>query len=188
MTKSNVVGRRALLGAFAGIAAVSAAPVFANAPGLLTGAGNIRSIKISNPRTGERLDSVYWVEGEYIPQVLDEINFIFRDWRQNEVHAVDVRTIDIMAAAARRMETSEPYSLLSGYRSPATNRMLRSRSRGVARNSYHMQAMAADLRLSTRSVQNMYDAGVACNAGGVGRYGRSNFVHFDCGPVRTWRG
>ena len=188
MSDQNAFSRRGLLGAFAGVAALSAAPSFASTPAVLTGAGNIRTIKIFNSRTSERLDSVYWVEGEYIPEVLDEINYIFRDWRQNEMRAVDVRTIDIMAAASRMMETDEAYTLLSGYRSPNTNTMLRRSNRGVARNSYHTRAMAADLRLSSRSVQNMYDAGVSCGAGGVGRYYRSNFVHFDCGPVRTWRG
>jgi uncharacterized protein YcbK (DUF882 family) len=78
--------------------------------------------------------------------------------------------------------------LLSGYRSPATNAMLRSRSRGVARNSLHMKGQAADLRLKSRSVSQMARAAAACNAGGVGKYSRSNFVHMDCGPVRVWGG
>ena len=86
------------------------------------------------------------------------------------------------------MDVSEPYMLLSGYRSPETNAMLRSRSRGVARNSLHMKAQAADLRLQSRSVSQMGKAAQACSAGGVGRYSRSNFVHMDCGPVRTWGG
>jgi uncharacterized protein YcbK (DUF882 family) len=78
--------------------------------------------------------------------------------------------------------------LLSGYRSPETNAMLRRRSSGVARNSLHMQGEAADLRVNSRSVNQIYQAARACNAGGVGRYSRSNFVHMDCGPVRTWGG
>ena len=64
--------------------------------------------------------------------------------------------------------------------------MLRSRSSGVARNSLHMQGEAADLRVSSRSVNQIYRAARACNAGGVGRYSGSNFVHMDCGPVRAW--
>ena len=78
--------------------------------------------------------------------------------------------------------------MLSGYRTPETNAMLRRRSSGVARNSLHMQGKAADLRLRDRSVSQMARAAIACNAGGVGRYTGSNFVHMDCGPVRTWRG
>ena len=78
--------------------------------------------------------------------------------------------------------------LLSGYRSPKTNAMLRSRSRGVAKNSLHMRGQAADLRLSSRSVGQMAKAAAVCRGGGVGRYSGSNFVHMDCGTVRTWGG
>jgi uncharacterized protein YcbK (DUF882 family) len=99
---------------------------------------------------------------------------------------IDPRTIDIMAAAHRLMDVSEPYMMLSGYRSPKTNAMLRSQSRGVARNSLHMKGQAADLRLKSRSVGQMAKAAEACASGGVGRYSRSNFVHMDCGPVRAW--
>ena len=99
---------------------------------------------------------------------------------------IDTRTVDIMAAAHNLMDVNEPYMLLSGYRSPQTNAMLRSRSRGVAKNSLHMKGQAADLRLASRSVNQMAKAASACRAGGVGRYSRSNFVHMDCGAVRTW--
>ena len=109
-----------------------------------------------------------------------------RDWRNNKTIGIDLRTIDIMAAAHNLMDVSEPYMLLSGYRSPQTNAMLRSQSSGVARNSLHMRGQAADLRLDGRSVSQMARAAAACRAGGVGRYSGSNFVHMDCGPIRTW--
>ncbi|MEM7721811.1 MAG: DUF882 domain-containing protein [Pseudomonadota bacterium] len=184
MTTSNVT-RRALLRAFAATT-VCAAPVMANATGFLRGAGDIRRLKMYNGRAGETLDMIYWIEGEYISPALDEVNRFMRDWRNDEVHRIDIRTIDIMTAAHNLLETSEPYTLLSGYRSPQTNAMLRARSRGVARNSLHMQGEAADLRINSRSVSQIYRAARACNAGGVGRYSRSNFVHMDCGPVRSW--
>lgn len=160
----------------------------ANATGFLRGAGDVRRIKMYNGRAGESIDMIYWIEGDYIAPALEEISFFMRDWRNNQVHAIDARTIDIMTAAHRLLETSEPYMLLSGYRSPETNAMLRSRSSGVARNSLHMQGEAADLRVNSRSVNQIYNAAIACNAGGVGRYSRSNFVHMDCGPVRSWGG
>lgn len=141
---------------------------------------------MASPRTGEKIDTIYWIEGEYIKDAVKEINLFMRDWRTNDVHKIDLRTIDVMAAAHNLMETREPYLLLSGYRSPKTNAMLRSRSRGVAKNSRHMVGQAADLRLSSRSVNQMYRAAVACRGGGVGRYSGSNFVHMDCGPVRSW--
>jgi len=177
--------RRALVRAFAA-AAVAAAPVMANAAGFLRGAGDIRRVRMHNGRAGENIEMIYWIEGEYIAPALEEIDHFMRDWRTGERHRIDPRAIDIMAASHNLLETSEPYTLLSGYRSPATNAMLRARSAGVARNSLHMRGEAADLRLASRSINQIYDAARACNAGGVGRYGRSNFVHMDCGPVRTW--
>ncbi|HEU0221447.1 MAG TPA: DUF882 domain-containing protein [Paracoccaceae bacterium] len=169
-----------------GFLAVAAAPVFAKAPGLVRDAGDIRRIRMYNQRTGEAVDTVYWIEGEYIPEAMSEISFFMRDWRENQLKPIDPRAIDVLAAAHNRMETSEPYQLISGYRSKVTNDMLRRTRRGVASNSYHIKAMAADVRLRSRSVRQMFAAAKSCEAGGVGRYSRANFVHMDCGPVRTW--
>jgi len=184
-TSSSGLSRRALLGAFA-FAALVAAPTYSNAAGFLRGAGDIRRISMYSGRTGERLDTIYWIEGDYIGEAMREINVFMRDWRTGSAIEMDSRTIDIMAASHRMMDVSEPYMLLSGYRSPQTNAMLRSQSSGVARNSLHMRGQAADLRLDGRSVSQMARAAAACRAGGVGRYSGSNFVHMDCGPIRTW--
>lgn len=156
------------------------------ASGFLRGGGDVRRLKMYSGRTGERLDMIYWVEGHYIKDAVDEINKFMRDWRTDDVHTIDLRTMDIMAAAHNLMDVNEPYMLLSGYRCPKTNAMLRSRSSGVAKNSLHLQGQAADLRLGSRSVDQMARAALACRAGGVGRYTSSNFVHMDCGAVRTW--
>ncbi len=139
-------------------------------------------------RTGERIDMIYWIEGEYIKDAVQEVNYFMRDWRTDGVKSIDLRTVDIMAAAHNLLDVNEPYMLLSGYRSPQTNAMLRSRSRGVAKNSLHMRGQAADLRLASRSVNQMAKAAIACHGGGVGRYSGSNFVHMDCGQVRSWGG
>jgi uncharacterized protein YcbK (DUF882 family) len=184
---STGISRRGLLGVFAATALV-AAPTFANAFGLLRGAGDIRRIRMYSGRTGESMDTIYWLEGDYIPEAMKEINHFMRDWRSGDVKTMDGRTVDIMAASHRLLDVSEPYMLLSGYRCPATNAMLRSNSRGVARNSLHMQGQAADLRLKARSVGQMARAAESCASGGVGRYSGSNFVHMDCGPVRHWGG
>lgn len=181
----ELISRRGILGAFAATAVV-AAPVMANAFGFLRGAGDMRRIRMYNGRTGENLDTVYWVDGKYVREALNEINVFMRDWRTGTAIGIDPRTIDVAAASHRLLKTNEPFMLLSGYRSPQTNAMLRRSSRGVARNSLHMVGKAADLRLKSRSVGQMYSAAVACKAGGVGKYSRSNFVHMDCGPLRTW--
>jgi len=182
---STGFSRRGLLGVFAATMVV-AAPTYSNAFGLLKGAGDIRRIRMYSGRTGESIDTIYWIEGDYIPEVLEEINFFMRDWRSGGKTKIDPRNIDIMAASHRLLDVSEPYMLLSGYRSAQTNAMLRSRSRGVARNSLHIKGQAADLRLKSRSVGQVAKAAASCNSGGVGRYSRSNFVHIDCGPVRLW--
>jgi len=177
--------RRGILAAFAATA-VAAAPTFTNAAGFLRGAGDIRRLRMVSPRTGERLDTIYWIEGDYIAEALNEITLFMRDWRSDQTRVIDRRTIDIMTASHNLLDATEPYILLSGYRSPQTNAMLRRRSSGVAKNSRHVIGQAADLRLGSRSVEQMFRAAVACNGGGVGRYSRSNFVHMDCGPVRSW--
>ncbi|WP_259777153.1 YcbK family protein [Aliiroseovarius crassostreae] len=182
---STLLTRRRLLGAFAATA-VSAAPMYANAAGFLRGGGDVRRIAMYSGRTGESINMIYWVEGKYIKESLQEINHFMRDWRVDRSIRMDTRTIDIMAAAHGLMDVREPYMMLSGYRSPQTNAMLRSKSRGVAKNSLHMKGQAADLRLKSRSVNQMFKAAAACRGGGVGKYTGSNFVHMDCGTVRTW--
>ena len=120
-------------------------------------------------RTGEHLETIYWIEGEYIAEAVREINVHMRDWRTGEAVQMDLRTIDIMSASLNLMDTSEPYLLMSGYRSPQTNQMLSKRSSGVARNSLHMRGQAADLRHTSRSPVQMANAAIACRAGGGGR-------------------
>lgn len=186
LTKTGMT-RRALLGAFAATT-VAAAPTFSKAAGFLRGGGDIRRIRMFSGRTGERLDMIYWIDGDYIKDAVKEINYFMRDWRTDQVKTMDLRTIDIMAASHNLLDISEPYMMLSGYRSPQTNAMLRRRSRGVAKNSLHMRGQAADLRLASRSVTQMANAAKACHAGGVGKYRGSNFVHMDCGVVRSWNG
>lgn len=182
---SSGITRRGLLGAFAATA-VAAAPTYSNAAGFLRGGGDIRRIRMYSGRTGERLDTIYWIEGQYIGEALNEVNAFMRDWRNGQTINIDTRTIDIMAASHRLLDADQPYMMLSGYRSPQTNAMLRSRSSGVARNSLHMKGQAADLRIQGQSVSRIARAARSCAAGGVGSYSGSNFVHMDCGQVRAW--
>ena len=184
--QSNITfTRRGVLSAFAATTIV-AAPTYANAAGFLRGGGDVRRIKMYSGRTGESIDMIYWIEGKYIRDALKEVNYFMRDWRTNGAIKMDTRTIDVMAAAHNLLGTNEPYMLLSGYRSPQTNNMLRSKSKGVAKNSLHMKGQAADLRVNGRSVGQVSRAAASCGGGGVGRYSKSNFTHMDCGQVRTW--
>lgn len=180
------VTRRGLLGVAASAFTIAATPSWASAPAILSGKGDIRKVHFVSRRLGESINAVYWIEGEYIPEVMAEISHVLRDWREGLAINYDRRAIDVLSAAHTLLDTSEPYEILSGYRCRKTNDMLRSRSRGVAKDSYHMKGMAVDVKMKSRSVNQMFKAAVACNAGGVGRYSRSEFVHMDCGPVRTW--
>ncbi len=137
-------------------------------------------------RTGEKIDIVYWIEGDYISEAMTEISKFMRDFRTGQVMKIDNRTVDIIAATHALLDVTEPYNLLSGYRTPQTNAMLRESSSKVAVNSLHMRGQAADLRLSSRSVRQVVAAATSCAAGGVGKYSRSNFTHMDCGDIRTW--
>ncbi|ARC88767.1 DUF882 domain-containing protein [Rhodovulum sp. MB263] len=184
-TPRNCFTRRGVLAAFAATAAV-AAPTYSNAFGLMRGAGDVRRLRMYSGRTGESIDTVYWIDGEYVGEAVKEINHFMRDWRSGSVIPMDLRNLDILAAAHGLMDVREPYMLLSGYRTAQTNAMLRAHSSGVAKKSLHMQGQAADVRLKSRSVDQIARAAGACHSGGVGRYSRSNFVHMDCGPVRSW--
>lgn len=185
---SKLIGlnRREALGAFAGIATVSAAPAMAGVFSYNKGAGKVRRIHMRNTRTGETMDTIYWLEGKYIKPVLKEINWFMRDWRESSTIPMSADMIDVVAATHARLRTSEPVYLLSGYRSVRTNAMLRSRSKRVAKDSYHTKGMAADIRIQGRSISEVAAAATAAKHGGVGRYYRSNFVHVDSGPIRTW--
>jgi len=164
MTTLSSISRRGLLGAFAATA-VTAAPTYSNAAGFLRGGGDIRRLKMYSGRTGENIDTIYWIEGQYVGEAMNEVNRFFRDWRNGVVHGIDTRTIDIVAATQNLLDSDQPYTLISGYRSPQTNAMLRSNSSGVARNSLHLQGRAADLRMQGRSVNQMARAAAACRAG-----------------------
>ncbi len=144
----------------------AAAPTFSNAAGFLKGAGDIRKISMLSRRTGERVNTVYWIEGEYIPEALKEINYLMRDWRRNEVMKIDVRTIDIIAASHSLLDTSRTVPIVVGLSQPPHKQtMLRSKSRSVAKNSLHMLGKAADLRLGSRSVSQDQQSGNRLSCG-----------------------
>lgn len=181
--RSMALGRRNLLCAFAAMGTIAAAPYYAKAAGYVKGSGDIRKLQMRNDRTGEVLDLIYWVEGNYVKASLKAINYFFRDWRAGKAMDIDLGELDIIAASHRLLDTSEPYILVSGYRTAATNRRLP----GTARNSYHVMGRAADLRLASRSVKQVAGAARRLGAGGVGAYYRSDFVHLDSGPIRNWQ-
>ena len=113
------------------------------------------------------------IDGEYVPEALQEISGILRDWRADLVKPYHERALDVLAAAHARLDVDEPFEVVSGYRSPQTNAAMRQRSSGVARNSYHTRAMAVDVKLKNRSVRQI--AGAADPEATLGIRGDATF-------------
>lgn len=148
--------------------------------------GDIRRINLLNSRTGERLDSIYYLRGTYLPREMRKINHILRDVRAEKATQIDPRLVDIVSATQYLLGLDRPFSVISGYRTPKTNDALRAKSRGVARKSYHLRGMAADLRMAGVDAAEVCDIGKHLKCGGVGLYTEADFVHLDSGPIRSW--
>ena len=145
-----------------------------------------RRLAFRNAHTGESFSGVYRVGDKYLPDAFRQINTVMRDFRTNQVYPMDPRVIDIIYTVHRMTGRSTPFEILSGYRSPKTNAMLRKASSGVAQKSLHMSGRAIDLRMEDYSTTRIRDIASNLGAGGVGYYSKSNFVHMDSGDVRTW--
>ena len=103
-----------------------------------------RRLSFVNPHTDETLTALYWANGSYQRNAVQEINYLLRDFRTGDVHAIDLRLLDLLYALQRKVRSQSPFQVISGYRSPATNARLAALSDGVARRSYHMKGMATD--------------------------------------------
>lgn len=147
-----------------------------------------RSLAFYNLHTGERLKATYFADNQYQRGSLKEINHLLRDFRTGQVHPIDEQLLDLLYVLRHRLDTQRPFHVISGFRSPKTNAMLRARSREVARRSLHMDGMAIDIRVPGRDLKTLHRAALGLRAGGVGYYPHSNFVHVDVGRVRHWSG
>lgn len=147
-----------------------------------------RTLSLYNTHTHERLTVTYKRNGRFVQAGLDQLNRFLRDWRRDEVTRIDPDLFDIIWSVYRDVGASEPVHVVSAYRSPATNNMLRRRSSGVAQNSQHTQGRAMDFFIPGISAADIRAAGLRLQEGGVGYYPRSNtpFVHLDTGSVRMW--
>lgn len=134
------------------------------------------------------MHTVYWWNGRYLSESLTQLNYLLRDHRSGEIFPINAHLFDLLYVLTRRLETAKPIEVISGYRSPATNAMLAAHSDQVAKSSLHTFGMAIDMRLSNRSLRDVYQTALALRVGGVGYYPISNFVHLDVGRVRTWFG
>jgi uncharacterized protein YcbK (DUF882 family) len=149
-------------------------------------AASERSLRLQVVNTGERWDGVYWRDGVYLPEATRRLDALLRDYKAGAVTHMDPKLYDQMWELHQRLGSSEPWRVISAYRSPRTNAVSRKSHRGVARNSFHITGRAIDIDLTDRSVKAIRQAAISLQAGGVGQYPRSDFVHIDTGPVRTW--
>ncbi len=145
-----------------------------------------RKLSFYHTHTGETLSATYWQNGMYDTRALGELNYILRDFVNGQEVSIDRRLLDLLADLHRQLGSHAPFDIISAYRSPSTNAVLRANSDGVAKNSYHMKAMAIDVRLKDVPLDRLHRVAVDMKRGGVGIYRTSDFVHVDVGPVRYW--
>jgi uncharacterized protein YcbK (DUF882 family) len=145
-----------------------------------------RALALHSLHTGESLDAVYWSDGHYVPEALARIDCVLRDHRTDEIHRIDRRLVDLLGALRGELGTREPFQVISGYRSPATNAWLAATTGGVSRRSLHVEGMAIDIRAPGVPLTALRAAAMALGGGGVGFYPASGFVHVDVGRVRSW--
>jgi uncharacterized protein YcbK (DUF882 family) len=161
-------------------------PTMATPRQLLARSDGVRALRFTHTHTGERLAIEYFSSGSYVPDALQTVNHFLRDFRTGDVHDIDRELLDLLHAVAHVTATTRPFEVISGYRSPATNEMLRHRSEGVAAGSLHMNGQAIDIRLADVPLAKLQRAALEARRGGVGYYPASDFVHVDTGRVRMW--
>ncbi len=145
-----------------------------------------RQLSFYHTHTEELLDIVFFENGEYVDSALEEINHFLRDFRTGDVTVMDPGLLDPIYDIRETIESDGTYEVISAYRSPKTNEMLRTRSGGVARNSQHLLGTAIDVRLEDIPIEVLRDTALAMRRGGVGFYRKADFVHIDTGRVRRW--
>jgi len=157
-----------------------------SAPGADLGA-TAHQLRLFHTHTGERLDVVYRVGDQYIPEALDKLDHFLRDHRTGDIHHYDPRLFDLLSDLTASVgRAGAELHVICGYRSPWSNEFLRTHTVGVAQHSLHMEAEAIDIRLPGLNTSAFRDAALALHRGGVGYYAKSDFIHVDVGRVRRW--
>jgi uncharacterized protein YcbK (DUF882 family) len=179
------ISRRTVLHSGAALAGVSLGGFGAS---LFAAEQDVRSIALTNLHTGEHLQTDYFRNGGYVQEALDQIEKVLRDFRNGERHVMDPKLMDYLVDVAAKVGAKPSFSVISGYRSPATNEKLHEKSSGVSQHSLHMQGRAIDVRINGVDCADLAASALQLKRGGVGYYKASNFVHLDTGAFRTWRG
>ncbi|MEO7493633.1 MAG: DUF882 domain-containing protein [Massilia sp.] len=175
--------RRSFLKSSAVIAAALSAPGLARAALLLPPE---RSLQLYNTHTGESLKRVFWSQGQFVPEALTEINKLLRDHRNDQIAQIDPQLLVLLDRVSAQFGSSKLLHVISGYRSPESNKKLAEASNGVAKHSMHMEGKAIDVRVPGLALASLHKAAMQAGGGGVGYYPDSQFVHLDTGRKRSW--
>jgi uncharacterized protein YcbK (DUF882 family) len=184
--------RRSFLKSSAVLASVLGAPAIRTSAKTLPDAPvspvapNERIVRLYNTHTGESLRTIFWAEGEFIPEAMQDINKLLRDHRNNKISAIDPKLLVLLDRISAQYGSHPTVHVISGYRSPETNEMLHEKTGGVAKHSLHMEGKAIDVRIPGQDLAKLHKIVMAQKAGGVGYYPDSQFVHMDVGRVRYW--
>lgn len=167
-----------------------ATPDVVAAPGRLGGALNWRDdrkVSLVHARTDETLDLVFYRNSRYDEDALDRASEFLRDYHTGEVIPIDRNLLDLLHAVRGKLDVRRPMEVISGYRSPTTNRKLTRQTERAATNSMHLHGKAVDVRVRDQDTRLIRRAALEFKAGGVGYYGRWGYIHLDVGPYRYWR-
>jgi len=148
--------------------------------------GGERMLKFFHTHTGDSLQVIYFRQGRYDQEALDQLKVFMADWRDGKQHDMDPTLMDILWQLQQVTGSANTWEVISAYRSPETNAKLRSRSSGVAKKSQHLLGTAIDVRLRGMDLKVLRDNARGLKLGGVGYYASSNFIHVDTGRVRYW--
>jgi uncharacterized protein YcbK (DUF882 family) len=178
------MSRAPVLAAFAAFVALPQASVAGSesAP-----AQSARRLELINLHGGEKLTVTFHDENDLSPADSAALRHLLRDYRRNEEHDMDFGLFIQLTDLARECGVPARYEVISGYRAPVTNGMLRAAGHNVAEHSQHMEGRAIDVRLADCPLPRLHELALASGRGGVGYYPRSNFVHVDTGRVRFWQ-
>lgn len=174
------ISRRQFIKIGLSAAACMAVPVLGRA------AVTTRELSFYNIHNGESISLAYYENGGYVSSSLIALNHFLRDYRTGDIHEIDPRLFDQLHRLQSLVEKPGAYYVISGYRSPKTNQLLHAHSEGVASHSLHMKGCAIDIRLPGKDLAQLHSAALHMQAGGVGYYPASDFIHIDTGRVRHW--
>jgi uncharacterized protein YcbK (DUF882 family) len=178
--------RRSFLKSSALLASALSVPAIGRAATAAAGMPHERTLRMYNTHTGESLRSVFWAEGKFVPEAMNDINKLLRDHRNNQVAQIDPKLLFLLDQVSNQVGSNNVVHIISGYRSPESNQLLHHNTSGVAKHSMHLEGKAIDVRIPGRDLAALHKAALHVGGGGVGYYPDSQFVHMDTGRLRHW--